>query len=306
MGDAYVSMTNDVSAIYWNPAGLANLEQTEAMFTMQPWIADISASFTAVGLVIPNIGTLGLGLTYVDYGEMEVTNLAMQEGTGEKFTSSDLAVSLSYASKLVHWFAFGASAKYVSSSIWHTNASAVAFDLGVIVNTAFFSPTHEREHGMNIGMSISNYGTPLKYDGLDLVYPIDILPDQGGNYQDLQGQFRLRSWELPLIFRIGASLHPIVTANHEVTLAVDALHPNNNNESVNLGGQYAITLPSFGKVFFRGGYKALFMEDSQYGLSLGFGLAVNLLRNKGVRFEYAFRDVGIFAKTHSYGISVLF
>jgi hypothetical protein len=133
-----------------------------------------------------------------------------------------------------------------------------------------------------------------------------ILPDEGGNYQDLQGQFRLRSWELPLIFRIGASINPIVTAHHEVTVAVDALHPNNNTESVNLGGQYAITLPSFGKVFFRGGYKALFMEDSQYGLSLGFGLSANLLHNKGIRFEYAFREVGLFDKTHSYGISVLF
>ena len=31
---------------------------------------------------------------------------------------------------------------------------------------------------MNIGMSIANYGTRMKYDGLDLLFPIDILPKE--------------------------------------------------------------------------------------------------------------------------------
>lgn len=306
LGDAYVSMVNDVSAIYWNPAGLANMEYSEAMFVSQPWIAGINTSYSAVGINITGIGTLGFGFVNVDYGEMEVTTLAMQEGTGEKFSASDKAFILSYGRRLAEWFTFGASVKYISSSIWHMNASAIAFDLGVIINTSFFTTTGKVEDGLNIGMSISNYGLPMKYDGMDLLNPIDISPTEGGNYRDVQGQFKLQEWELPLIFRIGASYNPIVIGNHTITITANALHPNNNSESVNLGIQYSLAIPSFGKFFARGGYKALFMEDSQYGVSVGFGILTTLLYNNGIKFEYAFRDVGILGGTHCYGLSVMF
>ena len=306
MGDAYVSMVNDLSSIYWNPAGLAYMEKNEAMFVHQPWLLDMSTSFVAVGMVLPNVGTLSLGLISMNYGEMDVTTLEMQEGTGEKFSASDIAVSLSFGRKLAHWFSFGASAKYISSKIWHTNANAFAVDLGVIINTNFFSPTGDQEHGLNIGMSVSNYGTPMQYDGIDLVNPIDIKPDEAGNFRDVPGQFRLQKWELPLIFRIGTSINPIVSRGHRLTLSVDALHPNNSSESVNIGSQYVLALESFGKVYLRGGYKALFMKEAEYGPSLGFGIVTYLLYNTGLRVEYAYRDIGILGNSHSYSISVLF
>jgi hypothetical protein len=306
MGDAYVSTANDVSSLYWNPAGLARMSRSEAMFVAQPWIVDMNTTFAAVGIVVPNVGTLGAGLIIMDYGEMEVTTMSMQEGTGEKFTAKDMAISLSFARNIVEWFSFGASGKLVSSNIWHVNGTALAFDLGVLIRTDFFSPTGGNEHGLNIGMSISNYGTSLKYDGLDLLNPIDVAPNEAGNYRDASGQFRLQEWELPLIFRIGASLTPIATENHEVILSADVLHPNNNSESVNLGAQYTIAFPTLGKLFLRGGYKALFMEDSQYGASFGLGVQTDLMFNRGLKVEYAYRSIGIFGGVNSLGVSVQF
>jgi len=306
MGDAYVSLSNDLSSAYWNPAGLAYMKQSEAMFVYQPWLVDVNSSFSAVGLVLPGIGTLAMSLISMDYGDMDVTTLAMQEGTGEQFSASDFAFSLSFGRKLVEWFAFGASAKYISSQIWHSNARAFAVDLGVVINTQFFSPSGDRKNGLNIGMSVSNYGTRMKYDGIDLINPIDIKPDEAGNFRDVPGQFRLQEWELPLIFRLGASITPVLLEHHQLLLAIDALHPNNNSESINLGAQYTFKSPTFGEVFLRGGYKALFMEDSEYGPSLGFGVVTHLLYNTGIKVEYAFRDVGVLGNAHSYSISVLF
>ncbi len=306
MGDAYVSVVQDLSSMYWNPAGLAYMNQSEAIFSYQPWIADISTSFTGVGLVLPSIGTIGLGLIHVGYGDMEVTTIEMQDGTGELFTATDMAFNLSYGRRLAQWFAFGASAKYVSSKIWHTSASSMALDLGVVVNTQFFSPTGRREHGLNIGMSISNYGTRMQYDGMDLLNPIDILPYEEGNYRAVQGQFKTEEWELPLIFRIGFSINPIVTEQHQFTLAVDALHPNNNSESVNLGAQYQLTIPTIGAFTLRGGYKGLFMEESYYGVTMGGGILLRFMNNLGMKIDYAFRGVGILGNSHCYTISVLF
>jgi len=306
MGDAQVSMANDVSSMYWNPAGLARLKSSEVMFVNQPWIADMNASFSAAALVLPSIGTLGVGVIMMNYGEMEVTSMNMQEGTGEKFTPKDMAIYVSYARNLVNWFSFGASGKFISSNIWHMSATALAFDLGVIIRTPFFSPTNKNEDGMSIGMSISNYGSALKYDGMDLLNPIDVAPSEAGNYKDASGQFKLQEWELPLIFRIGASITPIKTENHEVILTADALHPNDNSESVNLGGQYSLTIPTFGKIILRGGYKALFMEDSRYGLSFGFGVQSDLLFNMGIKIEYSYRAIGELGNVDSFGISLLF
>ncbi|HDP97665.1 MAG TPA: PorV/PorQ family protein [bacterium] len=307
MGDAYVSVASDLSSIYWNPAGLSYMEQHEAQFIYQPWIADISTGFASVGLVFPRLGTFSIGLIFVDYGDdMEVTNLAMQDGTGEMFSANDFAVSLSYARRLANWFAFGASTKYISSKIWHSSASAFAVDLGVIVNTHFFSFTGKREDGMNIGMSISNYGTKMTYDGIDLLQPIDILPYEQGNFRDVAGKFSLQSWELPLIFRIGVSINPLIMGQHRLTLAADALHPNNNMESVNVGAQYKINLPTTGDFYLRTGYKALFMEKSEYGFSFGGGIVLRMMNNIGLKIDYAYRGIGILGKSHCYTVGVLF
>jgi len=306
MGDAYVSVARDLSSVYWNPAGLAYMDYNEAQFTYQPWIADINTSFIGVGMVYPSFGTVALSLIQVGYGDMAVTNLDMQDGTGELFTASDLAFSASYARRLAQWFAFGASGKFISSKIWHTSAKAVAVDLGVIVNTHFFSPTGKREDGLNIGMSISNYGTKMKYDGIDLLFPIDILPDEEGNYRDVEGKFSLQSWELPLIFRIGVSHTPIIFGQHRLMVSVDALHPNNNSESINLGVQYQLTLPSYGEFYLRAGEKAHYMKDAEYGATFGGGFLLHMMNNMGLKLDYGYRNIGVLGNVHIYTLGLIF
>jgi hypothetical protein len=306
MGDACVSMVNDLSSIYWNPAGLAFMERSEVMLFYQPWLVDIATSLTAVGLVLPNVGTLSVGILVADNGKMEVTTVEMPEGTGEEFSARDYTLSLAYGRNLTTWFAFGAAGKYISSTAWHENANALAVDLGVIIKTSFFSPSGSREQGMNIGMSISNYGTRMQYEGMDLLQPIDILPDESGNYRDVQGEFKTQGWELPLIFRVGFSVNPIVTNNQKVTLSVDALHPNNNNESVNLGLQYIWSIPNFGSFSLRSGYKALFLENSEYGLSFGGGFTKLLLGNKSFGINIGYRKLGMLGDIKCYNMSFSF
>jgi len=163
MGDANVSLVNDISSVYWNPAGLAFMERSEVMSSFQPWIVNISTFFSAAGVTLPANGTLAIGIIGVNYGEMEVTTVDAQQGTGETFYANDYSFSLSYGRKLATWFGFGASAKYIRSSIWHSNAQAFAVDLGVQIHTPFFSPSGNEAHGLKIGMSLSNYGTKMKY-----------------------------------------------------------------------------------------------------------------------------------------------
>jgi hypothetical protein len=305
MGDATVSSVDNLSAIYWNPSGLAFMKQDEVLFSYQPWLANTRNFLASVGVISPNLGTFALSVLGMDYGEMEVTTMELQEGTGEKFTPQDLAVILSYGRSITSWFGFGASIKYIYSSIYHETADAFAFDFGVTIKTAFLSPTNN-DDGLRLGMSISNYGTEMQYRGLDLMRSIDIAPDESGNYKDTKVDFQTESWELPLLFRVGVSATPILMTNHRLTIALNAIHANNNNESVNVGAEYAFNMPGLAKLFFRGGYRGFFLEDSEFGPTFGVGIQVPFLRQNAVQIDYAYRDNGILGFSHAVGISLLF
>ncbi len=306
MGEAYVSLAGDLTSIYWNPAGLASMERSSASFMYQPWVVDINNYFSAAGVVIPNVGTIGLGMTFVDYGDIIVTTVDYQDGTGEVYSPGEFAASLSFGRKIVSWFAFGASAKFVSSNIKHTDAKAFALDLGAIVTTDFFTPTGKKEDGMKIGMSISNYGTRMTYRGIDTYEKVDILPDEDGNYGDALVEFKTDSWELPLIFRIGTSVNVVKSHNHRLTIAVDALHPNNNEESVNVGGEYEMRVQGLGSLYARSGYKGLFMDYSQYGATFGAGLKVNLMGNQGLVIDYSRNSLRTLGDISAFTVSFVF
>ena len=282
------------------------MKNSEVQFSYQPWMVNINSSFTGAGLIIPSVGTLALGIIYLDYGQMDVLTVDYPEGTGEIFSASDYAFSLSYARKLTNWFGFGANVKYVGESIQHMTASAMALDLGVRINTAFFSPTGERNDGLKIGMSISNYGTRLQFSGQDMLVYKDIEPDEYGNYAYTKAEYKTDEWELPLIFRLGVSLNVLKLSDHRITLAIDALHPNNNMETVNLGGEYELNLPSVGKFYLRGGYKALFLENSEFGATYGGGFQKYLMNNISLKLDYAYRDMGLLGAYHCYTFGFTF
>ena len=94
--------------------------------------------------------------------------------------------------------------------------------------------------------------------------------------------------------------------NHKVLLAIDALHPNNNSEHVNIGGEYELVLPTYGKVHFRAGYKGMFMENSEYGLSLGAGVEIFYVGNNTIGIDYGYRSLGLLGDTHSYTFTIYF
>jgi len=306
MGESQVLFKPDISSIYYNPASIGYLERNEVQFTYLPWILDIKSSFVVGGYVHPLLGTFAMSFLQTSFGEEEVTTVDRQNGTGEVYDGQDMAVALSYGREIVQGFSFGATMKYIRSQIYHETASAVAVDLGAIVHTSFFSWSETPGDGLNIGMSISNYGTRMKYDGIDLREIIDTEPDENGNYAFIPTRFETKEWELPLIARIGISIHPYIAGNHRLTVITDFLHANNNNEYINFGAQYSFDYPGIGKMFFRGGYKGLYMDNSEYGLTLGFGAVLYYIGNNALKFDYSYRDVGILGGMNTFTVGFMF
>lgn len=296
MGGAFVSVANDASSLYWNVAGIANAVKYEALITHTDWIAETKFDFAGLVLPLGEFGTLGFSFTSLSMDDMKVTTVEKPEGTGEYFSAGDIAVGISYARNLTDRFSIGLTAKYVQQSIWHMNASAIAIDAGTLFRTDLFG-------GMIIGASMSNFGTSMQLEGRDARYYIRVDDSKEGSNDQIPVNIELDSWELPLTFQIGVSTYAVNTEDYKLRVAVDAIHPNNDFESVNVGGEF--TFMDF--IVLRGGYQNLFLQDSEGGLSLGLGVNSKMLFSEAyVNFDYAYRDFGRLQNVHYFSVGVKF
>ena len=294
MGSAFVGMQGDPSAMYWNPAGIAYIDGMSIMFDHTNWFADIGYNFLASTYSIDEFGTLGLSIIISDIGEMDVTTINQPDGTGQTFTATDLAITLAYAIKLTDNFAIGFNPKLIYQSIWNTEATAFAFDMGVQYRTPF--------DDMILAMSISNFGTKMKLEGTSTLVLFDEDPQSSGNNDKIPAYLETNSWPLPLIFRVGLAYVPIKSEDHKLTLALDALHPSDNYESMNVGAEY-----TFMNIFsIRGGYKSLFLDDSEESFALGFGVQKQIIGNVTLYFDYAYQDFGRLSDVQKFTFAMSF
>lgn len=294
MGGAFVAMSDDATALYWNPAGIARLDRSEAIFNHADWLVQSNFDYGGIVLQLGDSGALGFSFTSLSVGEMEVRTIVLPEGTGERFDSSDMALGLSYARNLTDRFSIGFTGKYIRQQIWHMSAGAMAFDIGTLYTT--------RLNGMRIGMSISNFGTKMRLEGRDTIVQHDIDPTKAGNNDKIRAHLDTEKWSLPLMFRVGVAMELMQTSANRLTVAVDAMHPNDNVEAVNLGAEYSLG----DIVFLRAGYKSLFMTDSEEGLTLGAGLAYRFFGRARVYLDYAYADFGVLDNVQRFSAAISF
>ena len=295
MGGAYVAVANDITAMFWNPAGIAGLNQSQAIFTHTQWIADMSFNYAGVVAPLPSIGTIGFNATFLSMDDMERTTIDEPDGTGEMFGAGSYAFGLAFARELTDRFSIGFNCKFIHEMIYHSTANGFAFDIGTLFDTQFY--------GLKIGMSIANYGTKMNMSGRDMLTQIDPDPLVSGNNPYINASMNTDSYDLPLMFRVGASVDLLKGAgNSNLLVAIDALHPNNDVEYLNLGAEYL-----FNNMFaLRAGYKSLFAEDSEQALSLGAGMQYKMAGWATIFIDYAFQDFGILKDVQKFSISLGF
>jgi len=278
MGGAFVAIADDPSAMFWNPAGIARMDKITLFADHSPWLPGLSFNFFGLVLPVESIGILGVHVTALTTEEMDITTIDQPMGTGEKFTAGSFAVGVSYARNLTDRFSIGANFKVIREDILNSAASGFAVDIGTLYDTPF--------PGVRLGVSISNFGTDLRIDGDDLNIRVDVAPGQEGNNQSIVGRLRTDDFDAPLIMRVGLSWETFKSDNNRLTVSVDGLNPNDNAQSLNVGGEYALFDET---LILRGGYNELFLDDREKGLTFGAGVHVE---TSGIGFSggYAFQD----------------
>lgn len=278
MGSAFVAIADDENSMFWNPGGLAQVKKNVASFSNATSFVGSQYQEVAAAFYTGNSGTFGFRAMILNHGNIDVTTVASPEGTGERINPMEINLNLSYARYLTSSFSFGGTVKYVNQRISRSEATGFGVDLGILYTSSF--------KNLRIGMSITNFGSDMQMQGDDLKQAIDIAPNNNGNNDRLAGYLETGLWPMPLNFRVGLAMDVFSSALNRLTVAVDAKHPSDNSEALDLGFEYGFK----NMVFLRGGYRNLFTSiESDGGFTAGFGLNYDLNSVNSVRIGYSFQ-----------------
>ena len=294
MGGAFVGVSDDVSSLYWNPAGLGVMTSGEMVFERVDWLAGISFNYFGAAIPLNGYGTLGFFINSMTMPKMKVRTVQYPDGTGEDFEASSYTVGFSYGKSLTDKFSIGFNLKYISEMLWQEKATSFAFDVGTLYQTGI--------KGLRIGAAITNYGPDMQLDGSDLIIYHDSDPLKDGNNDKIMGNLLTDNWPLPLNMQFGIAYDLYNTKNLRLTTAVDAFHPINNTESINMGCELALLK----MIFIRAGYKALGQQDSEEGLTFGAGIDYKLFGQSNIKLDYAYTDFGRLKNTNRFTLRLNF
>jgi opacity protein-like surface antigen len=296
LGGAFTSISNDATAMYWNPSGIATLSSLEVTMSHTTWLADIVVNFGGVVVPLGSVwGAMGIHVTAMTMGEMEITTEEEPEGTGGTFRAGSYAIGISYARNLTDWFSIGGTVKYINETIWNSSASGFAVDLGTLLKTPI--------PDVRFGVSVSNFGEKLQMSGADLLVQKDIDEQKYGNNPAINAYLATDRFDLPLTLRTGLSADVIKRESHLLTLAVDAAYPNDNVEFIDLGLEYSFFDRQFSV---RGGYRSLGNEEAEQRWSMGAGVQHTLLPGLTLRVDYAFQTFGRLRNIQKLDLSLQF
>ena len=221
MGGAYTAMGDDIYSLSYNPAGLSYLKASQLVLEHLDSLAGIEYEYLSFGTAWGSSNVLAFNITYRSQPPIDNNN-------GNPAVSTyDLLTSLSYATKLGSDFRAGATLKYLQSALANYSASAVAFDLGAVLD--------HLPYGIRAGASIQNLGTGMTFT-----------PGGGGTSGGAPSE------SLPLFLRFGLGTHQVIDGNKDLNIGIEIFKPSDQDIKMGLGGEYWV----FPQLFvIRGGYK---------------------------------------------------
>ncbi len=197
LGGAFTAFSDDMTAIYYNPAGLANIKNFN-LFGWQHsnWLLGLipDAYYEFGSFVYPTMrGTIGLGLTYLTIGEVEIQD---EQGNTYKFVPYDVVLSLGFGSEIIKNLKIGGVVKYYYSFLVPEDilrkvygvegkgiAQVLALDLGILYHS---------DYNLNLGVSLQNIGPNLKYSGNEIPEPLPLALRLGIGYYNKFGNLSFR------------------------------------------------------------------------------------------------------------------
>jgi len=175
LGNAFTSISNDIDAIYINPAGITEAGNYAFNVSNTKWLVNSNYYTSAVSMFIGGFNYIGISFVALmpEKTPERITTLPDNNGlTGRNISMYDYSIALTYAAKISEQLSLGIKAKYVNETIMNYSTSNLLLDIGSLYDTQYET--------IRIAMGLRNFGS-------DAQYPNRIL------------------FKMPIVFNIGVS-----------------------------------------------------------------------------------------------------
>lgn len=259
MGGAYTAIADDISASFWNPAGLGHIESVAYTFNYTRWLAD-SQVFSGALAFNAGFGVIGFNIVSFKAQEFEVTTPTAPWGTGTKAQVGDIAIGASFTKRMTDKFMLGGQVRWMQEDLYLVKVSNIDFAIGTFFYTGFKST--------RLAMSFRNLGPNVKVV-------------EGGD-----------TFTMPVLFNVGGAMEVWGEQGSQSYVTLAAEHQFvTDYKPVNRVGMEAWFMNT---VALRAGYRTGFELENW---SVGAGLKHELTPGKLVTVDVSYHNekVGLFA-----------
>lgn len=163
LGNSYTAISNDASAIFYNPAGLSSVNKFQVMGMYSNLFGSVEGlNYGNIGVSKGfEFGTMGLGVIYSSVSDIPyVENVSGP--SGETFSDNEMAVILSYSRIVTDNLQIGVNGKFIRHTIAGFEASGIGFDVALL--TTF-------SEKLKMGLMIQDaIGATIKLNGREDTY----------------------------------------------------------------------------------------------------------------------------------------
>lgn len=174
LGEAYVALADDPSALYWNPAGLGQLPDYHLSFSHHEWFAGTRDELVHIALP-SGVGTFGLGAVYSGNPGIEGWN--ERNEPLDTFGTWDGILTLGFGTRIGRDYFIGLAAKGIFEHLHATIGYGGAAEAGFLARPLPF---------LGLGLACRNLGLML-FDGYPENLPTELALGASGRFGPLRG-----------------------------------------------------------------------------------------------------------------------
>jgi len=263
IGGAFVAVKNDISSLFYNPAGIAFIKEKIGSVTYFDHLIDFKGGTIIFGKPVDKKYVIGIGLNFIDYGNFEGRDEFGNE-TGS-FSANNIVLNVGTGINYSEIVKFGISGKIIYSKIAGYSSDAYSLDFGSL----YYIPSQE----ITVGLSFQNLGF-VRSGYID--------------YKD----------RLPFQVRAGINKK---MAHLPLLISFETRYFNSGEYQFNLGGEFTFSDNFFGRIGYNSfgkDQKLVSGSDQLAGLSLGFGITY-----RKFIIDFAFASYGSIGSQNRFTLS---
>ena len=305
MGGAYTSLADDTSAIYWNPAGLAQIQDYYSVYAMAttggsdeyPGLKDVTPTHQFFAASIPLqkfTDVLGKTVVGIGYISSKMDNIQYTDENGNPVgggTISDTDAAYYLTAGIPLWESttslyVGASLKYITKNMSGVGVSDGGLDI---------------DAGVIYSIDAEDYGR-ISFGAI------------------FQKGVQMGDDSAPMTTKVGASDKVVFAEKYQLTGALDLVQRQNEPLSGNLGLEFGVLdllkmeMFSINGIYLRGGVEGYavesrynitsdYNETASYNFGLGFDFSI---MNTYLQLDIAICSGNIFEQNTKFALNFFF